>query len=534
MYNNNHPQQNFNQVSFNKGNAIPNDFQNNPDPKDLQMQKGGSDPFIEVDIKNNNQQAMPPQNKTGPSLKDTFIEFNKVFGQIQPKFEKMYYYVNVIYYNEPLTEEQKISDNQICSNFRININGTFYGINTFNLFEYVCQKIKNTPKNFILISSGFCAEKLYNYCAQMNMNNIYPYYIFCSHIERYLHLKQRYPRLENIFNSFDDLISNTLSNQNKINLLQKSPNLIFLSDYNQTYVSWHFDLARRFAIYKSLKSNKSFEQSKYFELVKNKRSYYKDLANDLVIFEEEYLIGVFQALSEENELELRKVFKLNKDIKNFVSNYTAENFYYKYINKFIKENDFLSFRYLSNQMCRFIYYLYESKKNNYQLSIETFYKKVYITEEDLNIYSYSVGNVICEPWFSSISLDKNVPPRLAYISNSILATIVIQQNHCPSIVNVTNLSNHPNEDEYLCLPFTFFKITNVENNMGNIFIYLTALNSKKNIEEMYLDFMKNNTDNLDPDGLDILKISNNGISLEINEELIKVINDHSNDIIKKY
>ena len=51
---------------------------------------------------------------------------------------------------------------------------------------------------------------------------------------------------------------------------------------------------------------------------------------------------------------------------------------------------------------------------------------------------------------------------------------------------------------------------------------------------MYLDFMKNNTDNLDPDGLDVLKLSNNGISLEINEELIKVINDHSNDIIKKY
>ena len=51
---------------------------------------------------------------------------------------------------------------------------------------------------------------------------------------------------------------------------------------------------------------------------------------------------------------------------------------------------------------------------------------------------------------------------------------------------------------------------------------------------MYLDFMKNVTDNLDLDGLDILKISNNGISLEINEELIKVINDHSNDIIKKY
>ena len=85
-------------------------------------------------------------------------------------------------------------------------------------------------------------------------------------------------------------------------------------------------------------------------------------------------------MSKENELELRRVFDLNNDIKNFVSNYTVENFHYKYIKKFIKENDFNSFRFLSNQMCKFIYYLYEFKKNNYQLSIATFYKKVYITK----------------------------------------------------------------------------------------------------------------------------------------------------------
>ena len=70
--------------------------------------------------------------------------------------------------------------------------------------------------------------------------------------------------------------------------------------------------------------------------------------------------------------------------------------------------------------------------------------------------------------------------------------------------------------------------------MGNIIIYLTSLNSKKNIEEMYLDFMKNVTDNLDPDGLDILNLPNNGTILVINEELTKVIYDISNDIIKKF
>ena len=109
-----------------------------------------------------------------------------------------------------------------------------------------------------------------------------------------------------------------------------------------------------------------------------------------------------------------------------------------------------------------------------------------------------------------------MPPRLAYIPNSFLATIVIQQNHCPSIVNVTNLSNFPMRKNIY------------------VIIYLTSLNSKKNIEEMYLDFMKNVTDNLDPDGLDILNLPNNGTILVINEELTKVIYDISNDIIKKF
>ena len=170
-------------------------------------------------------------------------------------------------------------------------------------------------------------------------------------------------------------------------------------------------------------------------------------------------------------------------------------------------------------MCKFIYQLYESKKNNYQLSIATFYKKVYITIEDLNIYSSSIGKVICEPWFSSLSLNENVPPRIANIPNSILATIVIKQNHCPSIINVTNLSYHPNEEEYLCLPFTFFKITNVENNMGNYIIYLTALRSEKPIEEMFLEFMEKETDNLDPEGLEMIKLNSDGISFTLNPNL---------------
>ena len=256
--------------NINPQNALPN----NPAPINLDLEKDNSGEYIEIDIKKNNQQnqqEIPPQNIDEPQSKNTIDGYNEVFGPTENIYRKTLYNVNIIYYNEALRNDLKNIDNEICSYFKSNIYGTFYGINNFNLFMYVCQKIKNIPKYFILISSGYYAEKLYNYCAQMNIDNIYSYYIFCKHKEKYLLLKQRYPKLKNIFTSFDELVSATLSDQIIINQQpKKSSNLIFLSDYNQKYVSWHFDLARKFSIYKLLKTNKSFDKSRYFELVKNK------------------------------------------------------------------------------------------------------------------------------------------------------------------------------------------------------------------------------------------------------------------------
>ena len=81
----------------------------------------------------------------------------------------------------------------------------------------------------------------------------------------------------------------------------------------------------------------------------------------------------------------------------------------------------------------------------------------------------------------------------------------------------------PNEQEYLCLPFTFFKIIDVvfriENFKSIYIIYLIALNSEKPIEEMYLEFMENETDNLDPEGLEMLEVDNNRNTLFLNNFL---------------
>ena len=76
--------------------------------------------------------------------------------------------------------------------------------------------------------------------------------------------------------------------------------------------------------------------------------------------------------------------------------------------------------------------------------------------------------------------------------------------------------------EYLFIPFSFFRIIRVkrsENENEPHVIYLMALNSDESIEDMIIDFMENVTDNLDPEGLDILELDEYNTKIIINNEL---------------
>ena len=68
--------------------------------------------------------------------------------------------------------------------------------------------------------------------------------------------------------------------------------------------------------------------------------------------------------------------------------------------------------------------------------------------------------------------------------------------------------------------FFFFKITGLDTNFYSI--YLTALYSEKPLEEMFVEFMENETDNLDLERLDILQFGNNN-NLILNPDLKKKI-----------
>ena len=508
-----------------KINNVTNEI--NPVNNNIMINQNINNYFIQPEIQVVNPSPEENEEDNNGQSKQTFIQFQELFGN-EDLFDKndslaqtKKYNFNIIHYDETLT---KSAENQICCTFyKTELTGTFYGITNFNLFKYICYQIQNNQKYFILITSGSASQKLFEYCKQNNINKIYIYYIFCYNIKKYMPLMQKYPQLRGVFNTFYDL-KKVLFFQNSYSMINtfpiKSSNLIFLSDYNTTYIKLHFEIVRKYSLYKLLKLN---GKSKFLKLINKKRPYYLNIAKELLYDDDEAMIEYFKLNTNESEEELKKVFNHYHNISNYISNYTDEKFYYRNLNKFLREGDFQSFKLLSNHISKFIYHLYEYRKKNNQLSSTTLYRKLYMKPDEIQLYINSKGKIICYPSFTSTSLSENVFQPKKDDPNTILVKLIIQQNNSPSIISIGSLSEMPNEQEYLCLPFTFFKIIDVvfriENFKSIYIIYLIALNSEKPIEEMYLEFMENETDNLDPEGLEMLEVDNNRNTLFLNNFL---------------
>ena len=458
----------------------------------------------------------------------TKIECQKIFGSKLNNNKYRYndkenkFDLNIIYYDESLKSSPE--NNLNCSFLKMHTLGTFYGVHHFSLFRYICKRIINDNKRFILISSGSSAIKVFNCCA--HYSQISKLYIYCFYISKYINLTKNYPKLKGVYNKFNELCSALSSNHEIINYQIKSSNLIYLSDYNRVYIKLHYEIIRKYSLYKILKSQDD-NKKKFLEIINKKFPYYLDIAIQLIYHDENDMIDFFKKNTNEPEEILKKVFNNIHNVKNYISNYTVESFYYKYINKFLREGNFESFRILSNHISKFIYHLYEYKKNHFQNKESILFRNMFITNEDFNTYLASIGKIICYPAFTSTSLNENgyFPNS---IPNTIMVRLIIKQNHSKSVVCISDISQYQNEKEYLFMPFSFFKITNIIKGLGTPInphlIFLTALRSEKSIEDMLLDFMQNETDNLDPEGLKMIKINDvDDTYMSLNPNLLQEI-----------
>ena len=446
-------------------------------------------------------------------------ESNKKYLKKEEKINIIKKYdLNIIYYDENLKNPEN-SDN--CSFFDMNINGTFYGCHYFDLFKIVCEKIKNTKKEFILISSGSCSKKVFEHCS--NIEEIREYYIYCFNIDKYKPLMDKYPKLKGIYDIFEKLKEKLYSiKPMKMDFISSS-NLIFFEDYSRLYIKLHYEFIRKYLLFKILKSH-NYNESQFLALVEEKRPNFIDLAKQLFPKTKE-TIDFFKANTDEKEEIINEVFKtdeniLNDNVQTYIKNYTAETFYYRYLNKFLRIGNFEAFRILSSHVAKFVYKLYEFReKKILKENPNKLYRKMLLNPEDVQIYKKSVGKVICYPAFTSTSLNTNFTPNS---DNDFVQLVIldIEPNNCKSTISISEYSDYKNEEEYLFLPFSFFKIKKVKLCEGNEenphIIYLKALDSEKPIEQILADFMDNETDSLNPEGLDFLILENNDEKISIN------------------
>ena len=416
----------------------------------------------------------------------------------------------------------------------MNLSGSFYGCHSLELFNNVCKKIKRNKTKFILISSGSAAQKIFDFCS--NMNEIREYYIYCKRKEKYLSLMDEFPKLKGVYDVFNELKEKLFTiKEIKINNIASS-NLIYFEDYSRIYIKLHYEFIRKYGLYKLLKKNK-YNESKFLEFIEKKHPNFLDLAKQLFPDKNE-VVEYFKNKINEQIDSVEEFFDvdnnlLDDNISSYIKNYTKEGFYYRNLNKFLREGNFEAFRILSSHVAKFIYKLYDYRKNRYLFQRKgDLYRKMYLNRDDINQYEQSIGRVICYPSFTSTSLKRDGYKPYKINSSDELVLLIIKQNKTKSVISIKEFSNYEYEDEYLFLPFSFFKIQNVKIKEGSRdnphIIHLIALNSDKPIEEMFDDFIEQETDNLSPEGLDLLILEEDGTKIVFNEVFFPNYNEGCN------
>jgi hypothetical protein len=379
------------------------------------------------------------------------------------KYQKKQFVLNILYYDESLKDIKENSDN--CALFRMNTKGTFYGCHNLDLFKIVCEKIKKSGKIFILLSSGSSAEKIFNYC--INMNQIRECYIYCSWKEKYIPLLNKYSKLKGVYNNFNELKEKLLTIKEIESHSITSSNLIYFEDYSKIYIKLHYEIIRKYILLKKIKSE-NINKTKLLEQIEIHFPNFIDVARQLFPDKEE-IINFFKYNTNESEKTIKEVFNCKDDIESYIRNYTAESFYYKYLNKFLRQGDFDSFRKLSSHISKFIYLLYEYRKDNIFSHGKTdLFRKMYISLDEVNNYSYSIGRVICFPSFTSTSIEDGCFSPTKYNPSDHLVKLIIRQNESKSVVSISNYSKFKSKKEYLFLPFSFFKIVDVRKKEGTL------------------------------------------------------------------
>ena len=446
-------------------------------------------------------------------------------SEINSRFEKLYkdsykeiidfnnvkigeFNINLIHYDKNIRNTDKI---KYYRYFSINIIGSYYAFDDFDMLKLLLSKMKKMPFNtcYIFMMSESESEQILK---EFNdFNYILEFIIFYQTNKDYNYLKEKYKKIKLVTNEFSKITEYLKTKHyseedlDMDNHLAQTP-LITYFDYKNSFYPIHKVLAYFFDFYKSNFSNSYFQKAIQFI---NESFLESKMKNEI--------IDIMKKLSECPSSEFPRAC---------IEYYTGENLCY-IINKALRNFEKYYVE-LAHFIGPFYYGLLKYALDNPNKALNkksTLYRDVTMDRLDLYAYQFCEGDIICFTSFTSTTIKKDLKFKSTSISKKLnnnnneeksYVKMIISYNpkgKCvPQGLDVSNESIYSNEKEILLFPFTFLKIDKVEINTGKQndkhYIYMTIIN-KGDILEYGL---------------------NNNYSFKLIENGTKIIIDKNNDI----
>ena len=303
---------------------------------------------------------------------------------------------NLIYHDESFfkRKDEIYCD---CEFFQRHINGAFILTVDINSFILAIDEIKEKgeEEQFDLIVTGSTSLKILKILEEHNfIRFIKNIYIFAYFIEKYTYLKEKYPKVKDIFFAKGEIIE-YMQNLKENKPLYKLTNLITYQDYKYKYQILHKMISEQYGQYTedcynaaisviqdflywypnlSIKADDSLDETKIQSLIHTLQNF-KDIS-----FNENHLIKIYTQ--------------------------TTGSFY-KDFNNWLKQLDPFAYKKVAWFIASLMYQLnrYKDKpgENNGIKHEAIFYRGIYMSYTDLLLYQRCLDRIICYPSFTSSS-----------------------------------------------------------------------------------------------------------------------------------
>ena len=384
--------------------------------------------------------------------------------------------INIIYHDENLKYDgmEIIKDSQFIEK---ETKGSLILSNDLENLDVLLKKfIKDKITNkFILIVNGGSAEKIFDFITNKNYKSLFINgIIYTSNLEKYKKIKEKH-------SDFFKIIC--VVPQDIVKFIKKTFEKI--KDYNENYyINSIINLTRYKDVFHSLHE----ELAVYYEDIEDNKDKYHD--NECYIFHEKY--NIFSQFLENEEIPkdiketiLSSCCKRSINYENIIMSYLKNDSVSKLLNLLLMKKDYTINQIIGYFVSNFIHSLVEYGKE-VKIGVNssmTFYRGMQLDIVDLLEYLKNRGLIITFPNFISITNKKDFVETDKERKDKEFYSVIMKINYIyvdgyePSVFNLKDLSQHPDGEEFILLPFTFLKLKSIK------------IDSSKYIADLELDII---------------------------------------------